>query len=147
MIERSHLEDIAKRQIEISKMKAELNDEFEKYRQELFQKAKEVLKWKDDNLGQEFLKYTTRGHIHKIKQNYIVLCLPDTDYESPNHYYNVSFDEIYSDDWKEEALKEYEAKKQRKLEEEQIAKENALIEQEAREKAEYERLRAKYENK
>lgn len=147
MIERSHLEDIAKRQVEIKQMQAELNDEFGKYRQELFQKAKEVLKWKDDNLGQKFLEYTTRGHIHEIRQNCIVLCLPDTDYEIPNHYYNVSFDEIYSDNWKELALKEYEAKKQRKLEEEQAAKENALAEQEARERAEYERLRAKYESK
>lgn len=145
MIERNHLADIAKRQLEINKMQAELNDEFEPYRQELFEKAKEVLKWKDDNLGQKFLKYTTRGYIHKLRQNCVCLCLPDIDCEMPNRYYNVSFDEIFSDDWKEEALKEYEAKKQRKLEEERIAKENALAEQEARERAEYERLRKKYE--
>lgn len=145
MIEREHLESLSKRQLEINKMQSKLNDEFNKYKFDLFQKAKEVLKWKDDNLGQKFLKYTTRGHIHELRQNCVCLCFPDTDCEMPNRYYNVSFDEIYSDDWKDVALKEYEAKIQRKLKEEQAAKENALAEQEARERAEYERLRKKYE--
>ena len=145
MIERSHLENLSKRQSEIKRMQAELNNEFQKYRRELFQKARDVLKWKDDNLGQEFLKYKTRGHIHELRSNSIVLCLPDTDPELPMQYYNVSFDEIYSDDWKEVALKEYEEKIRQKIEEKQAAKEKALAEKEARERAEYERLKAKYE--
>ena len=144
MIERCHLENLSKRQTEIHKMQSVLNDEFGKYEKELFEKAKAVLKWKDDNLGQKFLKYKTRGHIHELRSNSIVLCLPDTDPELPTRYYNVSFDEIYSDGWKETALKEQEQKARQKLEEEQAAKEKALAEQETRKRAEYERLKAKY---
>lgn len=145
MIERSYLEELSRKQSKIKQMQSELNNEFQKYRQELFQRAKDVLKWKDDNLGQEFLKYKTRGYIHELRSNSIVLCLPDIDAELPAQYYNVSFDEIYSDDWKEIALKEYEKKIQEKRKEEQLAKEKALVEKEIRERLEYERLKAKYE--
>lgn len=144
MIERQHFETIARKQKEINQMQFELDDEFNKYSRELFKKAKEVLKWKDDNLGHEFLKYTTGGHIKEIRSNYLVLCLPDTDYEIGNHYYNVSFDEIYSDDWKEIALTSYKNKMQQKLEKEKIAQEKLLADREAKERAEYERLKLKY---
>lgn len=126
-------------------MQDKLNNEFQKYRKELFEKAKAVLKWKDDNLGQKFLKYKTRGYIHELRSNSIVLCFPDTDPELPTQYHNVSFDEIYSDDWKQIALEEQERKNQQLLKEEQEAKEKAILEHEQRERAEYERLKAKYE--
>lgn len=145
MIKRKHLENLSKRQKEINLMQSALNDEFGKYKKELFHRARAVLKWKDDNLGQRFLKGKRLGYIHKLRSKSLVLCLPDWDDELPTRYYNVSFNEIYSDDWKEAALKEYETKIQRKLEEEQAKKEKALAEQEIRERAEYERLKAKFE--
>jgi len=144
MIERNKLEDFVRRQMEIIQMKSALTNEFQKYNKELFERAKSVLQWKDDNLGQKFLEHKRRGHIHELRTSCLVLCFPDWDDELPTQYYIVSYDEIYSDDWKQKALEEQERKAQQALRDEQEAKEKAMLEQEKRERAEYERLRAKF---
>lgn len=147
MIDREHLESLAKRRIEINKLQSKWNDEFNKYHNEILKKAKEVLKWKDDNLEQQYLQYTTSGHIHDIRSNCVVLCLPDTDLELPNRYYNVSFNELYSDNWKEKALEEYKKKKQKIIEDEKIKKEKDLADLEKWERQQYERLKVKFEGR
>ena len=145
MIERNQLENIAKRQKEINQMQYSLDNEFRKYKEELYQRIYDILLWKDKNLGQSNLRYTYRGHIHEVRSNCIVVCLPDTDPELSSHYYNIPLDEIYSDDWKQIALTEREKEIQQALEKEQKSKEIALLEQEQRERAELARLKAKYE--
>lgn len=145
MIERQHLEKIAQKQKEINKLQSELNNEFQKYYKELFQKAREVLKWKDENLNQSFLKYKQTGHIHEIRHNSLVLAMPDTDAELPTQYYNVSFDEIYSNTWKKTELEKYKKKKEEEIKNKEKENELKLLEQEKQERAEYERLKAKYE--
>lgn len=145
MIERSELENIAERQKEINKMQHSLNNDFRKYKEELYQRIYDILLWKDRELKQSNLRHTYRGYIHEVRSNCVVVCFPDTDDELPAHYYNIPFDEIYSDDWKPIALAKHEEEIQQALEKEQKAKEEALLEQEQRERAELARLKAKYE--
>lgn len=146
MIERNYLEELYQRQAQIKQMQADLTNEFQKYKRELFKKAKDVLQWKDDNLGQQFLKYRARGYISELRPDCVVLCLPDMDPELPVRYFNVSFDEIYSDNWKEEALEKYRQTMALHEREKELRAQRKALEQEQRERAEYERLKAKFEH-
>ena len=147
MLDRARLENFHKIQCEINRQKAELNNEFQKFEKELYCRSLEVIRWKDQNLGNASLrfKWESRGKVHEIRPNCVVLRILDTDSELPAAYYNVLYDEIFSDDWKEIALIAYEQKKEQEAKAEQEKKEKMRAESEARELAEYKRLKAKFE--
>lgn len=147
MLTREELKEFHRRQVEINKQQEALNAEFGKYKNELKERAWEILEWKDENFGTETLrnkaKYAT---FIKLRENCVVVRLVDYDPEIRNVYINISYDELFSDDWKEAALEAYEQKKAQKAEEERAAKEKEQADKEAWERAEYERLKAKFED-
>ena len=89
--------------------------------------------------------YTKRGKIKKIRNNCLTICIPATDYKLPAKYYNISFDEIFSDDWKEKELETHKQIMKQKKETEENQKQKKLAEKEAWERKEYERLKEKFE--
>ena len=153
MIERKDLENLVAKRVEIGKMQADWNDEFGKHKNWLLDKAIGVLLWKDENLGTQCISYTFLGkyypkrcYIKAVRSNCVVICVPYSEPELSSKYYNVTFDEIYSDDWKEDALKKkYEKDKQTELEMKKEAEERKRVAEEW-ERKEYERLKAKFEN-
>lgn len=153
MIERKDLENLIAQRVEIGKMYSDWYDEFGKYQNWILNKALDVLIWKDKNLGTKCLcymyngnYYPKRGYLKTVRSNCVVICVPDSDPELPAKYYNVTFDEIYSDDWKEDALKKKSEKaKQTEFEMKKEAEERKRAAEEW-ERKEYERLKAKFEN-
>lgn len=145
MISIEKLKELAVWKEKINKENASWNNEFNQYRDELVQKARRVLKWKDEHFDTSYLRYKQMGYIHEIGSNYVVLCLPDIDWEQPTKYYNISFDELFTEDWKEKALQEYKEKQKKAAEEAKQLEEELRLAMEANERAEYERLKAKFE--
>jgi hypothetical protein len=150
MVEREKLENLAAKQKQLGKMKHELDCEFGKYKDELWKKAMEVLTWKHENLGKRCLEKISMSSylngVYEIRPDCIVVRLYNYWWDK-YVYFNISFDELYSDEWKETALREYEARKQKEIEDEKLAKENALADLEEKERQEYERLKAKFEGR
>ena len=146
MVERSRLEELAKKQRELKKLEHEWNKEFNPYKIDLLKRAKDVLAWKDANLG---TNYFTRDDYHdcyidELRKNCLVICLVacldyffDTDERYEYGYTNVHYDEIFSDNWKAPALKKYRDQQKQQ-------KEERLKTIEDKERQEYERLKKKF---
>ena len=141
----------------------------EKSSEQLYEKALEVCRWEEENLGKTykfkdyFLNseksdcveiYNMRG-ILEINENYE---LKKEDYVCFEIRDNIGFGDIdertlriplyklLSDTWREDALKEYTSKlEQEKVETEKEQKELERKKEE-QERAEYERLKAKFES-
>ena len=114
MVKKENLELLAEKNKQLLRLKREINEELSSYQAELLDKAIDVLEWKDNNLGKSYLKDVAIGHylncVHEIRDNCIMVRLY-------NHYgiqvvfCDISFNELYTDDWKMAALEAYEKEK------------------------------------
>ena len=126
------------------------NKAYEKIHSELYSAAVKTLKWKINNLWQnEKEKYDVLScmmYLHEIKKNGVVLEL--SEYWMDEDFYKyifVPYNEMFSDDWKNIALKKIAKRKAKKAVKEQMLEAAKLEKQEAEERKEYERLREKFE--
>ena len=132
------------------KLKKKTNKAYEKIHSELYSAAVKTLKWKINNLWQnEKEKYDVLScmmYLHEIKKNGVVLEL--SEYWMDEDFYKyifVPYNEMFSDDWKNIALKKIAKRKAKKAVKEQMLEAAKLEKQEAEERKEYERLREKFE--
>ena len=126
-------------------LKKQANDIYKEVRNELLEKAVEVLKWKNENLETKYVLDYSKD-IYEIRSNAVVIVV----YErwayggAEDHYYNVQFDEIFSNEWKKKAIEELNVKKLRKEKKEKEIAEKQKLQREENERKEYERLKAKF---
>ena len=118
--------------------------EVSEMKKELIQKAKEILIWENENIGGSYdindqgVHYSCQVEIGEktvclnVKCSWAYGGYDENDYEIP-------LSKFFCDDWKEAALAEYQDQLQKK--EQEKAEKTAK-----RERAEYERLKAKFEN-
>lgn len=148
MFDQQWLVNVAEKGYVLRQAKHVWENEFQKKSKKLRDRIYDILEWKDENLNQNFLgcRMLYMFQIKRITRTKVVVKIWKYGADFAN-YYNVSFDEICSDDWKEKALDEYNKKRQdaKRKEEELKAKQEA--EKEEKERAEYERLKAKFETK
>lgn len=115
--------------------------------EEIKNRCIEIMIWKNFNCNED---YYTQGEISCIDfdRNHVELTVEESwaygGHET--HYYSFTFEEIINDDWQAAYLERYmklckEKELQKEMELQQRKKEK-----EERELAEYERLKAKYEN-
>lgn len=124
----------------------ELNSMYEELRKYVY----ELGAWEKENLG--IFHVTVDGTIIDVKVEGESIRIKAYDYDEYEEEYDVEdhwfpLHKLMSDDWKEAAIEKHRAELAEK-EEKQRVKEAWLKEQkEAAERAEYERLKAKFENK
>lgn len=127
-------------------LKKQANDIYKEVKNELLEKAVDVLKWKNENLDTEYILDYSKD-IDEIRSNAVVIVV----YErwayggAEDHYYNVQFDEIFTEEWKKDAIEELNDKKIRKEKEEKELLEKQKLQREENERKEYERLKTKFE--
>lgn len=109
----------------------------------VFEKTKEILTWENENLGCKhdvIVNSKWRCTNIEIEENGVWLNVEETwsygGYDNKEIF--MSYDKLFSDEWREDALKTY------KSNQEKIQKQK-LIEVEKKELAELKRLKAKYE--
>lgn len=147
MLTKEELQNLHRRQVEINKQQEALNAEFGKYKNELKERAWEILEWKDKYFSWETIRFKSKfASSIELRENCLTVHLVDRDPEIRDNHINIHYDELLSDDWKEAALEAYEQKKLQKVEEERAAKEKEQADKEAWERAEYERLKEKFED-
>lgn len=130
--------------IELAKKYNQMKDEIEEIHdileKELFDKFIDVLKWKNENLGTQYdiddakTRYFFTSEFYEDNMQVDV----ERQWSFGGHdtdFWNISYDMLLSDDWKETALKEY----QKKL---LLTEQQKHDEQMQKDKAEYERLKA-----
>ncbi|MBQ8218359.1 MAG: hypothetical protein IJZ79_03545 [Bacilli bacterium] len=134
---------------ELAKKYCQMKDEIEqihdKLESELFDKFIEVLKWKNENLGTAFDIDDARTQYWFTSEFYEDNMQVDVErhWSYGGHdtdFWNISYDMLLSDDWKEAALAQY------KLEQEEKQKKQVSDEEE-KELAELRRLSEKYKDK
>ena len=99
-----------------------------------------VTRWENENIEKSSLRYVY-GDIQEVsvdKNDVCIETLENDDGYYHHHYYHCPLNKLLNDSWKEESLENY--KKEKELKDAKIAKEL-----EERERAEYERLKAKYQ--
>lgn len=132
------------------KLKKEADQLYEKIYKDLIAKAIDILLWENENIGTEHdVKFNHRDysyHIEFLEKSAVLevdITWPYGGYERENHY--ISYEKLLNNDWKEKVLKEYKDKceQERKLKEQKEQEEKAALLD--KERKEYERLRAKFE--
>ena len=132
------------------KLKKKTNKAYKKIYSELFSAATKTLKWKMDNLWQDYTEKSNWSscnmYIHEIKKNGVVLEL--SEYWMDEDFYKyifVPYSEMFSEEWKSVALTKIEKRKAKKAVKKQMLEEIKMADKEAAERREYERLKEKFE--
>lgn len=107
--------------------------------------------WKSQNIGAP--AFYMEGEVigveidnSKNKINIRTFGFDDRDECDKECWYTYNLDELLNDNWKEKALKVYQKEYQKRQEEQQRKDKATAEEAEAMERAEYERLKAKFEH-
>lgn len=122
----------------------EKEKEIQSMKDTLIEKAKEVLTWENENTGGKYDINDPIVHYYftvETDENSIYLHV-ESSWRYGGHdenTYTVPLYKILSDDWKEKAVEEYKACQEKEKAEEEAKKA-------AKEREEYERLKAKFEN-
>ena len=127
----------------LMKTQDELNSMYE----ELRGYAHELNAWEEENLG---IRVTVAGTIVNVKADDKSVKIKTYDYDEYEDEYEFEeqsfpLHKLLNDDWKEEALKAYQAKLEKEKKEQCMKEEARAREAEEKERAEYERLKAKFE--
>lgn len=129
------------------KIKKETDILYEKIYQDFITESIKILLWENENVGtQHDVAFNSHDYSYTIEflEKYAVL---EVDITWPfggneREYYNIPYEKYFSEEWKEVSLKNYKDIQQRKLEEKRLKEEKLLL----KERKEYERLKAKFEN-
>ena len=124
--------------------KSEVEDLHDKLEDELFMKVIELLQWENANIGTHHdiaamgvqYSYETE-YFDTYVHLFVQASWSYGGYDTKS--YKVSYDKLFSDDWKEAAIAEY----NQQLENE---RKKHLEDEEEKERLEYLRLKAKFEN-
>ena len=120
----------------------------EEMRYEVERHYSNLRSWELDNLGYSKLR-DIMGDVVDIcitKDNQVSIQAIDSyDGNYDSNYYYCPLNKLISDEWKEEALKQHKEALEKNKEKQRLKKEARAKEIEANERAEYERLKAKFE--